>query len=435
MSESFLLGIDAGGTHTDAVLMALEDSSVRLIAQAKVSTRHEDLPRSIREVIETLQKNGARKEDLQKAVYVTLGTTLAVNALVQGKNDAVGLLLTSGSGLSPKRFVMDDNYAILPGGLDHRGIETSPLDLRLLPEVLRKFNQKGIHALACVGKFSPREPKHEDSIAKSAREAGFQVTLGHRLSGQLNFPRRIATAWFNASVERIQNKFLDAVEKTLADQGITAPIRLLKADGGSIPLNLARKEPVQSILSGPAASVMGSLALSKEITHGATLLLDIGGTTTDIALIIDGSPVIDRDGMMLQKRRTLVRALASLSIGVGGDSSIRATKENGHIHVETGPERLGPAMAFGGESPTLLDALNVLDQDENDRGDVQKSLEGITKLAERATVSKEDLARLDVQNAMEKVGVAVGFSVGSAVGTTVSSTVAVEEGIGVAASC
>ena len=153
----------------------------------------------------------------------------------------------------------------------------------------------------------------------------FSITLGHKLSGRLNFPRRIATAYFNAAVQRLHSNFLDAVESALAESGVRAAVRLLKADGGAVPLSLSRREPVQSVLSGPAASVMGVLALCHEsevMRQGCSLLLDMGGTTTDMALFVDGSPVVDRDGMRLEGRRTLVRALATVSIGVGGDSLI-----------------------------------------------------------------------------------------------------------------
>ena len=404
MSETLFLGIDAGGTHTDAVLMAAEHGHARLISEAKVPTLHDDLPKSIADVLLALKHKLSDQNLLHAVQHVTLGTTLAVNALVQKKNDPVGLLLTAGSGLSPTRFAMDEHFAILPGGLDHRGVEVTSLDVTDLPTILQNFRQKNIHALACVGKFSPREPKHECTIGKICEEAGFKITLGHTLSGQLNFPRRIATAWYNASVARIQNTFLDAVEATLKDMGIQAHIRLLKADGGAIPISLARNEPVQSILSGPAASVMGILALSHEIEQGTSLLLDIGGTTTDIALIVDGSPVIDRDGMLLEGRRTLVRALASISIGVGGDSVIAVQGEGDTAQVTTGPNRLGAAMAFGGSVPTFLDALNTLDEHSTiPRGDVARSKAGILSLAEEHRLDPKILAQKAVQNGLTHI--------------------------------
>ncbi|MBQ7586255.1 MAG: hydantoinase/oxoprolinase family protein, partial [Desulfovibrionaceae bacterium] len=341
---------------------------------------------------------------LNQVSQVSLGTTLAVNALVQGKTDPVGLLLTAGPGLSPKRFVLDKNYAIIRGGVDHRGVEVSKLNCKEVPDILKSWSNAGIKSVACVGKFSPRATEHETTLGKFCEEAGLNYTLGHRLSGELNFPRRIATAYYNAAVQRIQNKFLDAVEETLKAFEIKAAIRLLNADGGAIPIELARKQPVQSILSGPAASVLGIMALNSQVEQGVSLLLDIGGTTTDLAVIVDGSPVLDRDGMLINDRRTLVRALASISIGVGGDSKISVKKENKDLTVTVGPERLGPAMAFGGDNPTLLDALNTLGLEPS--GEIDKSLAGIDQLAKTYNLSSQELAKLALQNALQKIHLA-----------------------------
>ena len=435
--QIFLLGIDAGGTNTDAVLL-VQDGDVsdgrralppaqakadptaalpraRLLAAAKTRTKHDDLPASVREVLHALAR--ALDDDaaaralggaslLGRVSRVTLGATLAVNALVQDKADTVALALSAGPGLDPRRFAMGRHVHVVPGGLDHRGTEVSPLNVGGLEAQAARWRAEGIVAVACVGKFSPRNPAHEQqmalalsrgsaataanspnvpsnaaqnvalsvapdatpnvapNVAPNAKPgASFSITLGHKLSGRLNFPRRIATAYFNAAVQRLHSNFLDAVESALAESGVRAAVRLLKADGGAVPLSLSRREPVQSVLSGPAASVMGVLALCPAARQGCALLLDMGGTTTDMALAVDGSPVVDREGMTLQGRRTLVRALASVSIGVGGDSLVSVDGHGAGASVRVGPLRQGPAMAFGGTSPTLLDALNTLHSD------------------------------------------------------------------------
>ncbi|MEE0814807.1 MAG: hydantoinase/oxoprolinase N-terminal domain-containing protein, partial [Desulfovibrio fairfieldensis] len=286
MKASTVLGIDAGGTHTDAVLITGHGADLRLAASAKVKTRHDDLPASVREVLAALAgepgSDGAAA--LAAVERVTLGTTLAVNALVQGRADTVGLALSAGPGLNPARFALGEHVCVAPGGLDHRGVEVSPLQTDGLARQAAAWRDAGVAAVACVGKFSPRNPAHERVMgAAVAKASGLPVTLGHRLSGRLNFPRRVATAYYNAAVQRLHNAFLDAVEAALADAGIHAATRLLKADGGAVPVSLSRREPVQSILSGPAASVMGVMALCPEAGRGCSLLLDMGGTTTDMA--------------------------------------------------------------------------------------------------------------------------------------------------------
>lgn len=450
MSETYVLGIDAGGTHTDAVLLAClvmaegaGAPAARLVGCAKVCTRHNDLPRSVREVLAELAKTvmgkAAPQCDFGRITRVTLGATLAVNALVQNRADRVGLAVSAGPGLDPRRFTLGRHVCVVPGGLDHRGVEVSPLRTEALHEAAASWQAEGVAAVACVSKFSPRNAAHEQAMAEAVRHAAPQmpVTEGHRLSGRLNFPRRLATAYFNAAVGRLHGEFLDAVEAALAGAGIRAQVRLLKADGGAVPLELSRREPVQSILSGPAASVMGVLALchgSDAMRQGCSLLLDMGGTTTDMALFVDGSPVVDRDGMRLEGRRTLVRALATVSIGVGGDSLITVDAAAGADmplvrRVKVGPLREGPAMAFGGAQPTLLDALNVLNSSaiatnspdvlpdtlpdtladtlaDAVAGDVPASESGIAALAAQHGLSARELAQLAVDDALQQVAAA-----------------------------
>lgn len=400
--KEVILGIDAGGTHTDAVACR----GGRILGRAKVDTDHENLPLSIDRVITRLMDD-AGADTVRSAVRVTLGTTLIVNAEVQGRLDPVGLVLSAGPGLSPLRSRLGSFVTVVPGGLDHRGVEVQPLDFTGLGETVSGWHEKGVNAFACVGKFSPRNPAHELAMAGEIRKAvpDAAVTLGHQLSGELNYPRRIATAYYNAASARLHNEFLDAVEGVLRERGISAPVFLLKVDGGAVPIGVSRRLPVQSILSGPAASVMGVMALAGDLADGCALLFDIGGTTTDIALFVQGSPVIDRGGMCLGGRRTLVPALATLSIGVGGDSRISVEGQGASASVEVGPLRSGPAMAFGGKEPTFLDALNVLNSDGTDRkaGNADASERAMAALAARCGLETGDLALRVWKRAVQKI--------------------------------
>lgn len=397
MKRELALGIDCGGTHTDAALLAISGANAELLATAKTVTDHQDLTASICNAVRELRAEA----DFAAITRVTLGTTLAINALVQGRADKVGLALSAGPGLDPVHFVLGENICIVPGGMDHRGVEVAPLYTAELAKEAAAWPQAGVAAIACVAKFSPRNPAHENEMAKVAAAAsGLPVTIGHELSGSLNFPRRIATAYYNAAIARLHQQFLNSVEKALAELGINASMRLLKADGGAIAFVQSRREPVQSILSGPSASVMGALAVWPELGKACSLMLDMGGTTTDIALFLNGSPVVDRKGMRLLGRRTLVRSLASLSIPIGGDSLLKVTADG---DVSVGPERDGPAMAFGGPRPTLLDALNFLDQHVigNGRGDLVASLAGLNSLS--AIRTGAEIAQTAVQVALAAI--------------------------------
>lgn len=395
-SGRYVLGLDMGGTHTDGVIL----HEGRLVAAVKVPTNHDDLLASTRAALrELFTVSSVQPSSISRT---TFGTTLAVNAVVQNACAPVGLILSAGPGLDPLWFGIGDRVALLPGGLDHRGTEIQAptrSELDDLRTTVRRWCAEGVTAFACVSKFSPRNAAHENLMASivseifaecaSAKDTAVSpaIAVGHRLSGSLNFPRRIATAYWNAAIHALHNRFADAVEVSLAEFGIDAPANLLKADGGSIPLATSRGVPVEALLSGPAASVMGILAQSGVVTQTATnddlLVLDMGGTTTDIALLANGQPLLAPDGLVVQNRSTLVRALQSVSIGLGGDSRI-AVLEDGDVVVES--RRTGPAMAFGGAHPAFLDCLNVLGHAQ--AGDVSASFAGVSTLTTSRTVQE-----------------------------------------------
>ncbi len=401
--DAVVLGIDAGGTHTDAVLCA----GGKILGCGKVATEQDNLPHCIANVLDELVRD-CGQDALGKVQRVTLGTTLLVNACVQDKLDKVGLVLSAGPGLNPMRFAMGNYVCVVPGGLDHRGVEVTPLQLQKLAGELAKWKKAGVGALACAGKFSPRNPAHELAMAEECARVFPQdaMTLGHRLGGELNFPRRIASAYYNSASLRLHNAFLDAVLDTLQHKGCTAPVFLLRADGGSMPCAASRLFPVHSLLSGPAASVMGVMALQKGLEDQCTLLLDMGGTTTDLAVFVDGSPVMDQDGMKLGGRRTLVRSLATVSIGIGGDSVLRAV--NGSVQV--GPDRMGPAAAFGGKMATLLDALNILNSEgggDETAGSLEQSRQSLQSLADELGKSLPEASAMAWEAAAEAIGSAI----------------------------
>lgn len=408
MESAIVLGIDCGGTHTDAALLAIDAKrqKAELLYSAKVLTRHDALPETVHGLLSLLAKEAG--SELKRIRRITLGTTLEVNSLIEDKADRVGLALSAGPGLNPEHFTIGPYYCIVPGGLDHRGVEVGSIDLKKLARDAGQWPGLGVKAIACVGKFSPRNPAHELAMAKVAREVtSLPVCMGHSLSGKLDFPRRIATAYYNAAIERLHAEFLDAMEKAVASVGLNVPCRLLKADGGAIPFSASRRQAVQSILSGPAASVMGVMATWPGASQNCSILFDMGGTTTDIALFYSGSPVLDKNGMFLLGRHTLIRSLASHSIGIGGDSLLQGKMTEEGPKIQVGPQRDGSAMAFGGERPTLLDAFNTLDRTEDgDRGDIGASVAGLELFTRNLGLEADqvrNMAELCVNVAMEKI--------------------------------
>ena len=373
--EGVFVGIDVGGTHTDGVAVA----GGRIVHKVKVPTRSEDLRGCTLEVL------GALLEELSPGAVrrVVLSTTLVTNAVVQGDLDPTGTLLCAGPGIDPALHAPGGDTRVVPGAVDHRGREITPLDEAAVTEALAGFRAAGLRALAVVGKFSVRNPTHELRIAELVGEGFDTVVLGHTLSGALNFPRRVATAYLAAGVSRHHREFVGAMTSTLAEFGVDAPLYLLRADGGT---QLARsfRNPAETALSGPAASVMGVEALDR--VEQETLALDIGGTTTDISLFTAGAPLLEPRGATIGAHRTQIRALFARSTGAGGDSLVRV--ENDRLVV--GPQRLGPPACLGGVHPTPTDALVVLGRT---LGDEELATRALEPLARVLGVTLEQVAR------------------------------------------
>jgi len=371
-----IIGLDVGGTHTDVVLLDKNG----LLKEIKVTTNPLDLFKSVLTGLIKITEG----IDPEKIHRIVLSTTLTTNAIVQKKFPKVGMIVSSGPGLNPELYRTDRHYFAVSGSIDHRGREIEPVDPDEIKEIAEKLKKENIQCVGVVSKFSVRNPGHEFKINEILDDSFDKVFLGHRISGNLNFPRRIATTYLNAAVYPIHKAFYEAVQKSLEAKGLSLPIRILKADGGNMNFKSSIDIPGQTILSGPAASVMGSVAFSSEDED--TLIMDIGGTTTDMSILINRIPLLAPLGIRLGDYKTLIRSLDTLSIGVGGDSVVKI--KNGQIKV--GPERLGPAMAYDGPVPTPTDALFVLEEMKN--GDRKKSVNGIKPMAKELGLSVEAAA-------------------------------------------
>lgn len=370
------IGLDVGGTHTDVVLIGKDC----ILRQVKVPTDPTNLLESVWSGLEKVTE-GVPPEEISRAV---LSTTLTTNAIAENKLVPTGMIVTSGPGVDPECFRTGEHYYHVTGSIDHRGREVQSIDQLEIEAVASRLRADGIRQVGVVGKFSVRNPEHEMQIREILGDEFDHVVLGHRLSGNLNFPRRIATTYLNAAVYPIHKRFFDAVKDSLRKKGLAIPIYILKADGGTMSLEASLDSPGQTILSGPAASVMGSLPFATE--NEETLVLDIGGTTTDMAILIRQTPLLDPLGIELGGFKTLIRALRTQSIPVGGDSVVRF--ENDKISI--GPDRQGRAMAYGGPAPTPTDALFVLGKTSN--GDVEAARRGIQDLADKAGAPLEEMA-------------------------------------------
>lgn len=377
-----------GGTHIDAVI--IEDGQI--INTVKKPTDRDNLFKAIWTTLEELLSG----YDKSKIERINLSTTVSTNAIVEDKTSPVGMIIQSGPGIKGDFLACGDENVFISGYVDHRGTVVQDIDTAEVKRGLELFKEKGIDTCAVVTKFSTINPSHEITVKELAKTHFNHVTMGHSTSGKLNFPRRVFTSYLNSAVYDTFNEFSDNIKKSMEREGIDAPLFILKADGGTMNLSTAEEKPVETILSGPAASFMGLNAMLR--TDKDALLLDIGGTTTDIFFLADGVPLFEPLGIKIDKYKTLVRAIYSHSIGLGGDSTIHI--EDGNMKI--GPKREGKPYAFGGPKPTPTDAMIVLGLIEE--GDRDRAFEAMNQVANGFNMTAENAANkvLDVMGNMIK---------------------------------
>jgi len=373
-----IIGLDVGGTNTDVVLVG-ENGLER---QVKVATDATALFQTVLAGLEKITEN----IDPKKITHAVLSTTLTTNAIVQNKLPPAAMIVCSGPGINPESFQTGGNYFMISGSIDHSGKEIKPVNPKEIEDIARRLKADGIRHVGIVGKFSTRNPAHELQIREIVAPHVEKIFLGHRISGHLSFPRRINTAFLNASVYPVHKNFFEAVAASLKHKGIKVPIYILKADGGTMAFEASVDFPGQSVLSGPSASVMGSIAFAPD--NAETIVMDIGGTTTDMAILINRVPLLDPLGIEIGGYKTLIRALRSYSIGIGGDSCVRCQAKT----ITIGPDREGPAMAYGGSKPTPTDALFVLGKANG--GNRARAVEGMNSIADALGVPVEQAAKI-----------------------------------------
>ncbi len=341
------IGIDVGGTSTNAVL--LDNGLVRDSATVPSSA---DIITSLLEALDKIM-TGVTAELIERVV---LSTTLITNLIAEKKYAPVGLILIPGPGLSHEHYQFHTDTLIISGAIDYRGREIMPLSDDEIEKAINNLSAKGYKKVAVVGKFSVRNNKHEQEIVSRIKclQPDWHVEMGHQVAGQLNFPRRVVSTMLACATRDKYSFFVESVQAALTMRGIKGPVYILKADGGTMLLNKVTGVPIETIFSGPAASTLGVQAL---IPSGETaVVVDIGGTTTDLALILSGQPLLSSKGAPVYEQLTQVRALAVKSVAVGGDSLVERVDQE----ILVCPKRLGPPFCMGGPMPTPTDALRVL---------------------------------------------------------------------------
>jgi N-methylhydantoinase A/oxoprolinase/acetone carboxylase beta subunit len=404
------IGIDVGGTTTNAVLTGGRS----VVAKTAVPTVSNDLTGSVLAALDGVIKHTNPAE----VERIVLSTTVITNLLAEGKADRVGLVLIPGPGADPDDYELPP-FHVVGGAIDYRGREIAPLDTAELRRVGATLRADDLCKVAVVGKFCQRNPAHEKAARKTLRQCqpDLIVECGHRVSGRLNFPRRAATTLLTLATRDRYREFASDIGSALEQRGLRAPVFVLKADGGTLPLQCSLDTPVETIFSGPAASTMGALAL---VPAGESfVVLDVGGTTTDLALVLDGRPLLSSKGARVKDLLTHVRAFAVKSLPIGGDSAVRVVEtapcgraagpagsgsggaDSGGdacgtpsgaagLSLTVGPDRVGPPACLGGVAPTPTDALRVLGV--TDLGDEEAAQAAMTGVADALGLTLEEAA-------------------------------------------
>jgi len=330
------LGLDAGGTYTDAVIYELEQD--KTLCKAKALTTKWDFTVGIKRALEKLDQNLLYQIEL-----ISLSTTLATNSIVENEGQKVGLLLMTPFGLDDdERAKTYKPSSIIQGKLEITGEENEPVNPDEVKSIVKQMMEKDqVKAFAVSGFASTVNPDHEIQVKKIIQEeTGLFVCCGHELSDTLNFQTRAATATLNARIIPKLTSLLLDLEKTMAAYGIKAPIVVVKGDGTLMRKEMAKERPIETILSGPAASVAGA----KHLTGlDNALVVDMGGTTTDTALLSSGFVKLNEQGASVGEHRTHVKALDIRTTGFGGDSLILF--ENREYAI--GPKRVAPIAWLG----------------------------------------------------------------------------------------
>lgn len=332
-SRKVRIGIDVGGTFTDAVVV--DNETYEVIAKEKCPTPHhakqgvaEGIVRNIENV---LKKNNISPEDV---IFIAHGTTQATNALLEGDVAKVGIV-GMGKGLEADRAKKETtagNIELAPGKFlytEHEFLESSSLREDLIKSAIEKLKQKGAEVIVASESYSVDNPENEKKVIEIANKMGLPATGGYEISQLYGLSARTRTAAVNAALIPKMMETANMTEGAVKESGIRKPLMIMRCDGGVMSIDEVRKRPILTMLSGLAAGVAGALMYEK-ITDG--IFLEAGGTSTDISVIKDGKVMIKNAQIGGQK--LYLTSLDVRTLGVAGGSMI--VVEDGKL-VDVGP--------------------------------------------------------------------------------------------------
>ena len=380
------IGIDVGGTFTDGVLI----ENNRVLKSYKVNTNNDDLLGTLNETLDKLLRD-VNKKSIKRIV---VSTTLMTNLISENKYDPTGLLFLGGSNIDINELKTPFSYKIASGNLDFQGRLLEEINEKEIVKCVKELiKEKNIVNLGIVSKFSPRNPDLELKAKKIINKHFPKITTltSSKVSGQLNFKRRAMNLGLSLATQKLFVNFSDSLRDSIKLRGLECPLYILKADGGIISIDSVADFAVDTILSGPAASCFGAKALLDD--KSTAVVIDIGGTTTDLSLVLDSIPLYASKGARINDIYTHVRSLAVSSLPIGGDTSI--ILDNNKLSLSFIKE--GIPACIGGSKPTITDCLRVLNL--TDFGEIDKAESALQSLAKQINSTSTEVA----QNALDLV--------------------------------
>ncbi|MCQ1536429.1 hydantoinase/oxoprolinase family protein [Methanosarcina sp. KYL-1] len=337
----YSMGIDAGGTYTDSII--IRDSDGRVMDSNKALTTYPDLLAGIKNSIDGLDETY-----LKDVKMVSVSTTLATNTILENNGYPVGLILVGDYEIPDKMHV--DYYTVVAGGHDHHGAELVSLDMEAVEAFVGNVRDR-VSAFAISSYFSVRNPAHELAIKARIQElTGLPVVCGHELSLDLGAYERGVTAYLNAQLIPIASQFIRSIKDEITRRGMSARLLMLKCDGSVVGINEALEKPIESIFSGPAASLVGASHLSGLDTCA---VIDVGGTSTDVSMLEGGLPELCAEGAVVGGWQTKVKAIRMETSAMGGDSHVWVRNMKTYI----GPRRVIPLCVAAVKYPGFLENL------------------------------------------------------------------------------
>ena len=358
---TYVLGLDTGGTFTDAALVdttaKTDTTDGAMVAKAKSLTTRQDLSIGVGGAMKAVVEQwGGNPADI---ALVSLSTTLATNAVVEGVGGRVALILIGFDEGALERADLakalgNDPHYFIQGGHRNDGAQQAALDKDALEDAANTLKGE-VSAFAVASHFATRNPEHEIAARSILRDiTGLPVTCSHELSSSLGGPRRALTAMLNARLINLLERLIEATSEQMTALGLSCPLMVVKGDGSLLNADFARTRPVETVLSGPAASQAGAAFLAGANT---ALVSDIGGTTTDIAYLRDGAPGLNADGAFVGGWRTMVEAADIRTSGLGGDSEVTPQSRGLEKGLLLGPRRAIPLSLLARDWPQAIKIL------------------------------------------------------------------------------